>query len=456
MVSIPANAVLNTPRQGALDIQEPTHYHTTGWGFFSLLARNESGHLAQSSYRLDHLPAVIKAAPRDRDCYISQGEFMRPNRRVVNLARVGLMFVDIDPIGAEHLDGDQWAMRCLMACQDEGIPAPSLIVFSGRGVHLKWVLTSPVTRKAIPRWNHAQSQLVERLAHLGADRAAKDASRVLRLEGTRNSKTGEVCQVVWEDRDLGGELVRYNFDELFDELAEMPRHEYEALVEARRQEQERRRRRASLKVIKGGRHGLRRLGDRQLAWDRLEDLRKLAELRADSIEGARMLFLFWCTNFLMLAAPIKVGHLHYEARSLAAEIAPGWSYQDSELGTVYRKAKAYAAGERVEFQGRSYAPLYTPANATLIDRFGITDDEQRQMGTIISKAEAARRHRAREEARRRAAGAVERGEYLENMASLTEQRRQAALAMRSEGKTNREIAEAMGIHAKSVPRLLRG
>ena len=452
MVSIPANAVLNTPRQGALDIQEPTHYHTTGWGFFSLLARNESGHLAQSSYRLDHLPAVIKAAPRDRDCYISQGEFTRPNRRVVNLARVGLMFVDIDPIGAEHLDGDQWATRCLMACQDEGIPAPSLIVFSGRGVHLKWVLTSPVTRKAIPRWNHAQGQLVERLAHLGADRAAKDASRVLRLEGTRNSKTGEVCRVVWEDRDLGGELARYNFDELFDELAEMPRHEYEALVEARRQEQERRRRRASpAGECWGGRHGLRRLGDRQLAWDRLEDLRKLAELRADSIEGARMLFLFWCTNFLMLAAPIKVGHLHYEARSLAAEIAPGWSYQDSELGTVYRKAKAYAAGERVEFQGRSYAPLYTPRNETLIDRFGITDDEQRQMGTIISEAEGRRRDAERKRNQRRAAGAVDRATYE----ATAKHRREVARIMRAGGATNTEIAERLGVHVKSVPRLIR-
>lgn len=439
-------------------ITEPSAYHGTDWGFFSVVSKHPEKGASQSSYPLCRLPDVLSVLPRDRDTYISQAEFQKPNRRVINLARVGLLFVDVDPGQATHLDGDQWAMRCLMACRDEGIPAPSLIVYSGRGVHLKWLLDRPIPRGALPRWNHAQKCLVERLKHIGADAGARDASRVLRLTGTINTKVNRVCQIVWEDRDpRDGELIRHSFDVLFDELADMPRREFEAQQEAAEQAREERRRlRKSLKVIKGGRYGLRRLGDRQLAWDRLEDLRSLASMRADNIEGQRMLFLFWCTNFLALAAPIKAGHLHYEARVLAGEIAPGWSYKDCDLGTVFRKAVAHANGEKIEHNGREYSPLYTPRNETLIDLLSITDAEQRLLKTIISKEEAARRHAERERQRRKIAGAVERSEYLEQMANTTEQRRQAALELRQQGKTNREIAEALSIHVKSVPRLLRG
>ncbi|QTZ89689.1 hypothetical protein GQ627_0ndm00273 (plasmid) [Klebsiella pneumoniae] len=38
--------------------------------------------------------------------------------------------------------------------------------------------------------------LVDRLLPLGADRQAKDASRVLRMVDTVNQKSGEICRVV--------------------------------------------------------------------------------------------------------------------------------------------------------------------------------------------------------------------------------------------------------------------
>ena len=451
-----AERILNSHAQLEL-ITEPLAYHGADWGYFSVVSRHPEGGMRQSSYPLSRMPEVLKAAPRDRDCFISQAEFARPNRRVVNLARVGLLFVDIDPGQAWHLDGDQWAMRCLMACKDEGMPAPSLIVFSGRGVHMKWVLDRPLPRAALMRWNHAQKCLVERFRHIGADPAARDASRVLRLEGTINSRSNETCVIVWEDRDpRDGELLRHSFDTLFEELAEIPRQEYDAQRAAERAErEERRRRRSSMKLIKGGRYGLRCLGDRQLAWDRLEDLRKLAKLRSSSIEGQRMLFLHWSLNFLALAEPIKANHLHYEARVLAREIAPGWTYQEAELGTVFSKAKAYAAGERIDFNGRQYPPLYTPRNDTLIRAFSITEEEQRQLKTVISKEEARRRDAERKRESRQAAGAAERSAYLDAMSSQTEQRRAAALKLREQGFSQRAIAKEMGITQPRVAQLLK-
>jgi ElaB/YqjD/DUF883 family membrane-anchored ribosome-binding protein len=89
--------------------------------------------------------------------------------------------------------------------------------------------------------------------------------------------------------------------------------------------------------------------------------------------------------------------------------------------TLYAKAKQYEAGETVDFGGRQYPPLYTPRNDTLIDLFQITDDEQRSLRTIISKSMATERRRERDrqrhEARRRAAGAVDRETYEAQSAS---------------------------------------
>ncbi|SMR01283.1 hypothetical protein [Xanthomonas fragariae] len=79
--------------------------------------------------------------------------------------------------------------------------------------------------------------------------------------------------------------------------------------------------------------------------------------------------------------------------------------------TLYSKAKAYEAGEKVSFGGKEFAPLYTPKNDTLLNLFQITQDEQRQLRTIIGADMALERDRKRHEARRRAAGAVDRATY---------------------------------------------
>ena len=50
----------------------------------------------QRSYRLDLLPQVLASLDRHNDTYISQAEFFKPNRRLVNLWRLGLAFVDLD------------------------------------------------------------------------------------------------------------------------------------------------------------------------------------------------------------------------------------------------------------------------------------------------------------------------------------------------------------------------
>jgi hypothetical protein len=117
--------------------------------------------------------------------------------------------------------------------------------------------------------------------------------------------------------------------------------------------------------------------------------------------------------------------------------------------TLYSKAKAFEAGEKVEFNGKKYSPLYTPSNDNLISLFEITDQEQRQLKTIISKGLAAERHRDRERDRRKAAGAIAREIYeLE-----AKKKAEKAWNLRKEGQSWGAVGEALGISSDAARKL---
>jgi len=419
-------------------------YHDTArQGFFSLLvATGEGSGKKQDSYRLSLMPKVLSILDHSRDTWLSQAEFTRPNRRVVNLARIGLLFADLDTYREPWAQGrspDQLAAAVLYQCQEEGIPAPSLLVYSGRGLQAKWLLDGTLPRAALPRWNACQRYLIDRLAGLGADPAAKDASRVLRLVNTVNTKSGEVCRVIHVECGPDGEPIRYDFEYLAEALLPLSRWDIEAHRKARAD-------RRQLKLLPGGKTGnLRTFNGRQLAWDRLEDLRTLAEIRGGVAEGERMQHLFWRLNFLLLSGATHSGQMYHEAAALARELDPRWNYRSAELMTLYTKAKAFEAGEKVEFGGKQFPPLYTPKNDTLISLFHITDDEQRKLRTLISRDMATERRRdrdrKRDEARRRAAGAKAHG---------TEQDRATARLMRASGMSLRAIAAEIGVSHEIV------
>ena len=416
-------------------------------GFFSLLV-DVRGEKRQSSHRLADMPTILNLVDKTRDTWMSQAEFIRPNRRVVNLARLGLLFTDLDTYRIPALAGrspDQLATSVLYFCTEEGLPAPSVLIYSGRGIQAKWLLDGTIPRQALPRWNACQRYLVDRLAHVGADPMAKDASRVLRTIETVNSKSGEVCRVVHVTNDTDGQPVRYNFEYLAEALLPAARW----TIEQQRQEHSERvkRKPKPFHLVPGGKaDNLRGFSGRQLAWDRLEDLRKLAELRGGVNEGSRMQHLFWRLNFLLLSGATNSKQMNHEASALARELDPQWNSRSKELMTLFCKAKAFEAGEKVSFGGKDYPPLYTPKNGTLINLFRITVDEQRQLKTIISSEMALERDRKRDEVRRRAAGAVDRKTYLEAAnAKLAK-----AQALRAEGMSVRAIAKKMGVSVGAV------
>lgn len=216
-------------------IDEPLLYHDAQRsGFTALLS--PSSNPRQRAVRLHELPAVLEQERRSgHDMYIAQNEFFKPNRLVVNCSRLTSCFVDIDTYKLDSLYGqpaEALADRLLRQCDDAQIPPPSIIVYSGRGLQAKWLLERPVPRSALPRWQALQAELGRCLLPMGADLRALDASRVLRLVGSVNSRSGDVVRVVHLQRTptcgatIGSAGVAvYPFDSLSDDMLPLTRQE---------------------------------------------------------------------------------------------------------------------------------------------------------------------------------------------------------------------------------------
>ena len=374
-----------------------------------MVLQRRDGRMRQTSHPLTKMPTVVGGFSGSFDTFITQAEFYGPRRCMSHLARIDQLFLDVDTYRVPEMQGrsPEGLVYCaLYAAAEVGLPAPSIVLFSGRGLYLKWFLEHPVPQRGIVRWNAVERVLVDRLAHFGADPQAKDASRVLRMHNTVNSKTGEMCRVMHVYTGPDGDPVRYNFELMAEELLPVGRQE----LAARKRELAQRER---YRLVKGSKTShLRCFSGRQLAWHRVLDLRRLVELRNGVREGERMKHLFWQTTFLLLSGVRNSRDMYKEAAILAGAIDPSWNHRSPELSTLYRKAKEYEAGESVEFEGRKYPSLYTPKNDTLINLFQITDGEQQQLQTIISTGMAAERHRVRREAGRRSEGAVDRQCFL--------------------------------------------
>ena len=111
-----------------------------------------------------------------------------PNRRSETARR---LFSDLDYYRTSYAGWLPELVRdaALRALDDAALPLPSFSVKTGRGIVLVW-LHDPVPRHALPRWRLCQQRLLEVLRPFGGDAMCTDAARVLRLVGTRNSKSG--------------------------------------------------------------------------------------------------------------------------------------------------------------------------------------------------------------------------------------------------------------------------
>jgi hypothetical protein len=162
--------------------------------------------------------AISRTSGRARMSSKFKGAF-EASRRSERLHTLNACFADLDCYKVGKTPGQ--IVGELIDMEDRGeLPPMSLILLSGRGVWVMWLLrdkqhTGPVVswRENVQLYNQLQKHITQKLAHMGADDRSRDAARVARIPGTLNSKAGERVRfhLIADER---GNLILHDLDEL--------------------------------------------------------------------------------------------------------------------------------------------------------------------------------------------------------------------------------------------------
>lgn len=292
--------------------------------------------------------------------YISINTFYSTFRRLEYLKELKAQFIDLD-IYKTGFTKEQIIMHLEADYFNKSIPRPNLIIDSGRGLYLIWLLNS-VPSKALPLWKAVEEYLYSVLKPFGADRQALDPTRVLRVPGSINSKSKTVVSIIDE------------YDYIYD-LREI-QNEYLPELEERKAKKKGR---PSKKVF------IHR--ERSLYYARIQDIIKLCELREYDLRGHRELILFLYRYYLCYFLEDT-----QKALEDVLELNREFIYPLSETEVI----RATRSAEKVYL---SKDKDYKYKNETLIELLLITELEETYMTTIISNKESKRRRSIRDEKR---------------------------------------------------------
>ena len=204
------------------------------------------------------------------NAYVSQNTFYKPQRRIENIKELRTIYIDIDCHKTKY---SKEAVKYFLEKDFYGtkIPQPNFLIDSGRGLYYV-LLIEPVPSMAMPLWYAVQRYIYNQLKEFGADRQALDATRILRVPGSINSKSKTVVSIIDE------------YDYIYD-LREIQK---EFLPELKPKEKKKGRPKKINYVYR----------ERSLYYARIQDITKLCELREYDLRGHREIILFLYRYYL--------------------------------------------------------------------------------------------------------------------------------------------------------------
>ncbi len=293
-------------------------------------------------------------------------------------------------------DPQRVARNFLENLQVIGIPAPSLLTDTGRGLAAIWLIDE-MPAKALKRWQSVMSVLTCLFRFFGADPASTDASRVFRLPGTINQKCGREVKVI------DGTLRRYLFDDLADCIYVAAGRPTRDQLKARKKHKAKVEKPSSSDKPARPRGLPPALRFKQIR----SDLTCLCEYWGGSVpEGLRNTWLHLYAT--CLTQEHEITDLEADVRDAAAMATPGLVENEVQgvIKSALRRAEAsYASNPaldgRLHYSGATIAGLLNVSDALA---------QQLDLQQVFSAVERARRRAEKATARRRANGAQSRVE----------------------------------------------
>lgn len=389
----------------SIEYIDTIHGESKGW-----ITKAEISKQREFSQWHYHVEDLLKQDFDKEDVYISMSTFYKPMRRIETIKEIGNLFLDLDTYNTKFTK-IQILMNLAENYFNRVIPIPNLIIDSGRGLTLVWSIEK-VPYMALPLWKAIQEYLYSQLKEFGADRKALDATRVLRVAGSINSKSGTRVTIL--------EKYEYKYT-----LREIQREFLPDLEENKSKKKGR-----PKKVVYVHR-------ERSLYQGRILDLVKLCELRNYDVKGQRETILFLYRYYLCY---------FYEDEQKALEDVLELNKDFIQPLSEKEVIRATGSAEKVF---KSKDKQYKYKNETLIEILEISEYEQTHMKIIIGKEEYKRRENIRVKKVYQ--------EQLKLQGKLTEKekisrRREKIKALLAEGLKQKDICDRLNISKRNCIR----
>ena len=387
-------------------IKHLKNLHKDSQGYITVASKTLE--YSQWHYKREDLLERTEEIINDINAYVSQNTFYRPQRRIENIKELRAIYIDIDCYNSKYtkeavkyfLENDLYGSK---------IPIPNYLIDSGRGLYYV-ILIKPVPSMALPLWYAVQRYLYNILKPFGADANALDPTRVLRIVGTLNSKSGTCVKV----------LDKYDYEYSLKEIQK----EYLPEIFEKKKGKGRPKKMVSLFTEYGLYHA------------RVLDIAKICELRDYDVEGHREIILFLYRYF----------------SACFTEDAEEALRRALELNSMFKKPlPENEVIKDTKSASRAYENrLYKYTNTKLIEILDITLDEQQHLKTIISGKEKYRRNANNQKANKKAKRRNENG--------LTKREQEKKdlidniLELKDKGLKQNEVADKLGKSLRTIKR----
>ena len=384
---------------------------------------------------IKNIADVTESYAGEEDTYITPNTSYKYSRCVNDIRQFRAFYIDIDDIEGDILG---IAYKTIELGKSEVIPEPTMIVSSGRGLHIYWRIEK-APYQALNTWQELEDFLYYKLKPYGADKKATDAARILRLPGTINSKNNEECRVLYANED-----ITYSMYELREKYLNYSKHGKQLeFIQTKKQS----------KVISN-----KFFNSYSLHMTRAEDILELCKLRNYKVNGYRNMILhcyaYWIGIYIrdieelekkvidlnnVFTEPVKESQIRAIIKCIPKAIDKFIEYEQG----------IRSGGRKRVTKGMKDKGGYWYKNETLINRLDITPAEQRKLKTIIGTEEKYRRkNEKRNKARRNENGLTPREQQKRDVINKVNE-------LYIQGLKQVEIVEKLGISKGRVSQIIK-
>lgn len=398
------------------------------------------------------------------DTYITMNSFRTPKRLMSNLYSLNCLWADIDYYKINKYKDYTYKEMINVLEEDKFIKEnkPSFYIASGKGIYAIWLIENAYAEACLPIWGKLMDVIHENLKKYGADPRALDATRVLRLAGSKHTVVNKKALIV--KNSLENNFKRYTIPALADRL--LPKLDYtkEEWVKIKQKKRKTRKIKEAIKIKSY-------FTIHSLNFARMNDLQTLVELRKFKCDGYRELILFlyrywgncfWRDNERALEETLEFNKMFNDPcdektvamltkrAEVAAEI---WEEKLNEYWELEDKPPVK------EFFKKTGAYIYS--NKKLIQELEITQEEMRSLSTIFNTKEKNRRNADYRKAWQKEKDTEYRRMSRRNENGLTKReqakinRINTIIELKAQGLNQSKIAEKLGITRQAVSKLVK-